>query len=97
MIIDQEGEIEERQMQKYLRQKAEILQNVESFQSELEAIKLKKNEMPKRIEIKPSEDVEGLLTAVNDPKQLMDTIKMIGYRSETSMCNQIKPYFDYAQ
>jgi hypothetical protein len=91
ILIDQGGDMEERQMQKYLRLKAEILQNVEAYQSELDAIKVKKKDMPKRIEIKESENGEGLLTAINDSKQLMDTIKMIGYWAETSLCNHIKP------
>jgi hypothetical protein len=90
MKIDQ-VELEDRQMKKYLRQKAEVLQNVELYQSELEAIKQKKKEIPKRIEVKETEPGKGILTAINDQKQLMDTIKMTGYWAESALVNQIRP------
>jgi hypothetical protein len=89
MKIDQ-GELEERQMKKYLRQKAETLQNVELYQSEWEAIKQKKKEIPKRIDVKETEQGKGILTVINDQKQLMDTIKMIGYWAESALVNQIR-------
>ena len=96
MEIDQ-GENHEKQMKKYLRQKAEILQTVELYQSELDAIKQKKKEMPKRIDIKEANPEKEILTAINDRKQLMDTIKMIGYWAETSLANHIKPWMKNPQ
>ena len=96
MEIDQ-GENHEKQMKKYLRQKAEILQSVELYQSELDAIKQKKKEIPKRIDIKEANPDKEILTAINDRKQLMDTIKMIGYWAETSLANQIKPWMKNPQ
>ena len=88
---------DEKQMKKYLRQKAEILQSVELYQSELDAIKQKKKEIPKRIDIKEANPDKEILTAINDRKQLMDTIKMIGYWAETSLANQIKPWMKNPQ
>jgi DNA-binding transcriptional regulator/RsmH inhibitor MraZ len=85
------GELEERQMKRYLRQKAEIWQNVELYQNELKAIKEKKKEIPKRIDVEETEHGKGILTIINDQKQLMDTIKMIGYWAESSLANQIRP------
>jgi DNA-binding transcriptional regulator/RsmH inhibitor MraZ len=84
-------ENEEKQMTKFLRQKADILQTVEAYKNELETIKLKKKDTPKRIDVKDANPERELLTAINDQKQLIDTIKMIGYRAETSLANQIKP------
>jgi len=91
MEIDQ-AEIHEKKMKKYLRQKAEILQSVELYQSELDAIKQNKKEIPKRIDIKEANPNKEILTVINDQKQLMDTIKMIGYWAETSLANHIKPW-----
>jgi hypothetical protein len=88
--IDQ-GEVGEKRMKKYLRQKAEILQEVECYQNELEVIKQKKKEIPKRITIKETEPEKGILTAINERKQLMGTIKMIAYRAESALANQIRP------
>jgi hypothetical protein len=90
MEIDQE-EHGEKKMKRYLHQKAEILQSVELYRNELEAIKLKKKEIPKRIRIKETESGKGILTVVNDRKMLMTTIKNIGYRAESALANQIKP------
>jgi len=82
---------EEKQMKKYLRQKADLLQSVESYQSELDAILLKKKDIPKRIDIGEAEPEEKIFSAINEQKQLMDTVKMIGYWSETALINQISP------
>jgi len=84
-------EVHQRKMKIYLRQKAEILQDVEFCQNELEVIKQKKKDIPQRVDIKEKEPGKVILTAINDRKQLMDTIKMIGYRAETALANQIKP------
>jgi hypothetical protein len=91
MVIDQSGELEERQIQKYLRQKSEILQTVEAWQNGLETVKLKKEKIPKRIETGETENGKSIFTVINDSKQLINTIKMIGYRAESALCNQIKP------
>ena len=86
-----DGELDEKQMNKYIRLKAEILQNIELYQCELKAIKQKKKEIPQRIPISEAEPENGILTAINEHKQLMDTIKVIGYRAETALVNQIRP------
>ena len=91
VIETEQPEIAEKQFQKYLRQKAEILQSVKLYQIELEAIKQKKKTIEKRIEVKETQAGKGILTAINDQKQLMDTIKMIAYRAESSLANQIRP------
>ena len=85
-------DLNDKQMKKYINQKAEILQNVELYQNELDSIKLKKKDIPKRIDVRDAKPENKILTTINDQKQLMDTIKMIGYRSETSLINLTKPY-----
>ena len=82
---------EDKIMAKYIRQKSEVLQSVESYKSDLNDIKLKKKDTPKRIDVRDAAPEQEILTAINDQKQLMDTIKMIGYRAETSLANHIKP------
>ena len=86
-----ENEIENKQMKKYLQQKSELLQTVELYQADLEDIKQKKKEIPKRIDVKEINPEKEILTTVNDRKQLIDTIKMICYWAETALANQIKP------
>jgi hypothetical protein len=91
MKIDQ-PEIVEKQINKYMRQKAEILQTVELYQGELDDIKLKKKQIPKRIELSEAKPEKEILTAINDQKQLMDTVKIICFWAETTLANQIKPW-----
>jgi len=92
MEIDRSGlEDEDKRMRKYLRQKAEILENIEIYKSELLDIKLKKKEVPKRCNVTETEPGKGIFTVVNDRKQLMETIKIIGYRAEDSLAGQISP------
>jgi hypothetical protein len=91
MQIDQ-PELSEKQMKKHLREKAEILQSVELYQRELETIKQNKKDIPKRIDVRDAKPENEILTAINDQKQLMGTIKLIGYRGETSLINLIKSY-----
>jgi len=90
-VIETDAELGERKMKKYLSQKAEILQSVDIFKSELETIKLKKKDVSKRIEVDVTEPNNALLTVINERKQLMDTIKIIGYRAESALVNQIRP------
>jgi hypothetical protein len=85
------GELGEKKMKKYVQQKAEILQSVELYQIEIEAIKQKKKEIPKRIDVKETEQGKGILTVINDRKLLVETIKMIGYRAESALAAQIRP------
>ena len=81
---------DEKKMKKFIRQKAEILLDMEAYQIELEKIKLKKKNTDKRVDIKDVEPEKEVFTVITDQKQLMDTIKMIGYRAETALVGQIK-------
>ena len=81
----------EKAMNRYLRQKSEILQTVELYQADLDVIKQKKSDTPKHVDINEVKPQEELFTVVNDRKQLIDTIKMVGYRAETSLANEIRP------
>jgi vacuolar-type H+-ATPase subunit I/STV1 len=89
-IEENDMDVQDRKMKKYLHQKSELLQSVEAYQSELEAIKLKKKETPKRLDIKQVSPEKEILTVINDQKHLLDTIKMIGFWAETALVNQIK-------
>ena len=83
-------ETEDKLMTKYLQQKAEIYETVKLYEAEKEAVKQKKKEIPERIDIREANPDKEIFTAINDQKQLMDTIKMIGYWAETALVNQIK-------
>ena len=91
-VIEMENEeLDEKVMKKYLRKKGEIFQTVELLTEEHDSIKQKKKEIPERIEISDAEPFKGALTVINDQKQLIDTIKMIGYWAESSLANEIRP------
>jgi len=85
-------ELSEKRMKKHIAQKAEILDSIEIYKNESEAMKQQMKEIPKRIDVKDAKPESEILTTVNDRKQLMETIKIIGIRAETSMLNHITPY-----
>jgi len=88
--IDQ-PELEEKRMKKFILQKAEILQSVELYKSELEEIKQKKKTTAKRVDFKKVYPDKENLTVINDQRQLLETIKMIGFHAEDSLANHIRP------
>jgi hypothetical protein len=90
-VMEIEGELGEKKMNKFMSQKAEILQSVEIYQDEIEGIKQKKKEIPKRIDVKETEPGKGILTVINDQKQLLTTIKIIGHRAESALAGVIRP------
>jgi len=84
-------EMDDKRMKRHLRIKAEILQSIELYESELDEIKQKKKNTAKRVDIKEAQPDKENLTVINDQKQLLETIKIIGFLAESSLANQIRP------
>jgi hypothetical protein len=90
MVLD-EITIEEKNMKEYMQKKATINAEVKAFEAEIENIKQKKKELPRKILYSQLPDNEKFDNAINQRKHFLDTIKMIAYRAETAMVNIIKP------
>lgn len=86
-----EGEtIEENKMQKYLKKKTEIREEIAVLENEIVWIKEKKSATKKKIAYAELPEKDKFTNAVNQRKHFLDTIKMIAYRAETAMANMIK-------
>ena len=90
MVMD-EMLIDERKIKKYLANKASLHSEIEYFENEINKLKQKKKEIPRKISFSDLPENEKFDSAINQRKQFLDTIKMIAYRAETAMANIIKP------
>ena len=80
----------EKQMDKHIKKKATIQQNIEELQKKKEDIIEKKKATEKKITFNQLDENQKFDSSLNDKKFFMDTIKIIAYRAETAMANLIK-------
>lgn len=77
-------------LEKLIAKKANILAEIEAFDSEKLSVKEKMKVTPRKITFAALSEQEKFSNAINVQKQFMDQIKMIAYRAETGMFNIIK-------
>ncbi len=87
-----ESDIEEKDVKKYVKQKSDLKESIESLNEEIDVIKKKKKDTKKHIFFSELEEAEKFKNLKRSGKQFMDTIKMIAYRAETAMVNILRGY-----
>ena len=87
--------IEEKAMEKYLLTKAELKEDIEQKEKEIEQIKAQKKDIPRKITFAELPDNKTFDNVINQRKYFLDTIKLIAYRAETSLSNIIKQYMSH--
>jgi len=92
------GELPEKEnnKKKYLEKKAELSNEIQAQEFEIQQTKAVKKEVPRKIKYAQLPENEKFSNAINDRKQFPDTIKMIAYRGETAMVNLIRPTMAHA-
>jgi transposase len=75
---------------KWITKKANILEEIEQYESELSTVKAKIKITPKHITWDELEEQDKFFHLLPGRKRLMDTVKMISYRAETAMANILK-------
>ncbi len=76
---------------------ANLFEEAEQYEVELSTIKAKIKETPKHITWEELEEQDRFYHLLPGRKRLMDTVKMIAYRAETSMAGILKnPTIDMA-
>jgi len=88
--------INNKKAEKYLKQKADVLTEIQEFEQQAEKIKQKKKEIPRKITFAQLPENEKFDNAFNQRKAFLDIIKMIAYRAETAMSNIIKPHMSHS-
>lgn len=87
LSINPEAEHDEKKHGKWLEKKAELLEEIEGSENQLEQLKREIKDIPKHITRKELKESERFFKLKTGRKRLMDTVRMIAYRAETAMVN----------
>jgi len=82
-----EDSIDKIKIDAFMNIKAQLLETIELMQNEIELLKKQRKETPHHIKIDELKEEDKFMKLSTQSKYLIDTIKMIAYRSETAMAN----------
>ncbi len=85
MTMHPEAEDNQARYHKWLKKKADLLEQIQHFEHQLEQLKAKLKQTPKHIAWAELNDKDKFYRLLPGRKQLMDTVRMIAYRAETTM------------
>jgi len=88
--LNLEESIEPEKVEPFMRRKAELQEDIECMDQEINTLKTQRKGTPHHIdvsELPPEQQFKKLATA---SKHLVDTIKMVAYRAETAMANILR-------
>jgi len=89
ITIHPEAEDDSVRYYKWVKKKAELLEQIEQFENQLAKLKKKLKETPKHIDWADLEEKDKFHRLLPVRKRLMDTIRMIAYRAETAMAGAL--------
>lgn len=87
--------MEENKMKAFLYKKAELNGEIMAIENEINQIKEKKKLIPRKIPFGDLPEEQKFDSVINQRKLFLDSIKMIAYRTETTMVNCIKSYMSH--
>jgi len=82
-----EGEIAPQNVEEYLQKKADLQEEIGSLEKDVERLKAERKKTKKHIQFGELTEKDRFRRLSVQSKYLIDTIKMIAYRAETSMVN----------
>ncbi len=82
----------EKEIQKYVQDKAILRETIETLEKEIEQLKATKKNTDKHIEFSRLPEKDKFQNLKKSGKQFMDTIKMIAYRAETAMVTMVREF-----
>jgi hypothetical protein len=85
MTMHPETEEKPKKYRKWLKKKSDLLEEIENLEYQLEELKVKLKQTEKHIKWAELDKKDKFLRLLPGRKRLMDTIRMIAYRSETAM------------
>ncbi len=89
MTMHPETEDNRGKYRRWLKKKADLLEEIENFEHQLNELKAQLKETSKHISWAQLDEEDKLLRLLPGRKRLMDTIRMIAYRAETAMVGLI--------
>ena len=82
--------IETAKLEEYQKRKSILQEEILVFQKEIEGLKKKRKETESHIQLSELPKEEKIQRLSSQTKDLLDTIKMIAYRAETSMLSILR-------
>ena len=89
LTLHPETETRHASYQKWLKKKADLLDEIEQYEHQLKKLKSELKEVPKHITWGQLDQGDKFLRLLPGRKRLMDTVRMIAYRAETAMVGLI--------
>ena len=83
-------EADEKKVSKWERRKAELLEEIQQLEHELDTVKTQQQETPTHLEWKDLPEESKFERLSPSRKRLLDTVKMIAYRAETAMAGIVR-------
>ena len=81
---------DEKKVKQWERRKAELLDEIQQLEHELETVKTQQQETPKHLDWNELPEESKFERLSPSRKQLLDTVRMIAYRAETAMAGIIR-------
>ena len=88
--ITLEDEIDQEHVQEYEQKKGALLEEIRQLENKLEHVKLERKKHPQHVLFKDLPEEHKFQQLRSSGKHLIDTIKMIAYRAETTMASIIR-------
>ncbi|MFV9646558.1 MAG: putative transposase, partial [Desulfobacterales bacterium] len=88
--LHSEPEKDTKKYKKWEKKKAELLEEIELFECQLDEVKRQIKETPKHISWGELEDKDKFQRLRPGRKQLIDTVRMVAYRAETAMAGLLR-------
>ena len=85
-----EETIEPEQVEPFVQRKAELQEEIESLQTEIETLKEARKATAHHISVDELPEEQRFRQLSTQSKHLIDAIKMIAYRAETAMANSLR-------
>ncbi len=90
-------EIEQKKLEKQITAKADLMEEIDLIENEIEGIKKKRSDVSKHIDFHDLPNDVKFEKLKSSSRLLLNTIKMIDYRAETAMSVTLKKFLDRAQ
>ena len=90
-------ETEQKKLEKQITVKADLMEEIDLIENEIEGLKKKRSELSKHIDFHDLPRDVKFEKLKSSSRLLLNTIKMIDYRAETAMSVTLKKFLDRAQ
>ncbi len=89
MTLRPENEADTEKYRKWVKQKSELLEEIDQYEHQVAVLKAKIKQTPKHITWGELEEKDRFNRLLPGRRRLMDTVKMIAYRAETAMAGML--------